>query len=175
MRSVSQAWRLARADGGGDRQASEPEVDTSRTRQATWTGICSAAITVTAWNRRLGHHRSDQLHRTPHRLQFGLQLGDAALGRDQLGLLAAAQARLETPIDAVLPAPGGDRLVADAQHLGDLSDRPAGLDQVQHLAAELGWIPASSHAAPRSVGSTESNNTTPLKSGKTTSGDHDRR
>jgi hypothetical protein len=73
--------------------------------------VCSAAITVTAWNRLWGHHLSDQLHRTPHRAQFGLQFGDAALGRDQLGLLAAGQARFQAAADAVLPAPGVDRLV----------------------------------------------------------------
>jgi hypothetical protein len=36
---------------------------------------------------------------------------DAALGRGQLGLLGAGQARFETLIDAVLAAPAVDRLV----------------------------------------------------------------
>jgi hypothetical protein len=108
--------------------------------------MCSAAITATAWNRLLGHHLSDQLHRPPHRPQLGLQLSNPALGRGQLGLLAAGQARFQAAVDAVLAAPGVDRLIADAQRLGDLGDRPPGLDQVQDLAAELGWIPASSHA-----------------------------
>jgi hypothetical protein len=108
----------------------------------------SAAITATAWNRLLGHHLSDQLHRPAHRLQLGLQLGDPPLGRDQLALLGAGQARFQAAVDAVLAAPGVDRLVADAKRLGDLGDRPSGLDQVQDLAAELRWIPASSHAAP---------------------------
>jgi hypothetical protein len=107
--------------------------------------MCSAAITATAWNRLLGHHLSDQLHRMPHRLQLGLQLGDAALGRGQLGLLRARQAGFQATVDAVLAPPGVDRLIADAQRLGDLGDRSAGLDQVQDPAAELGWIPASSH------------------------------
>jgi hypothetical protein len=71
----------------------------------------SAAITLTAWNRLLGHHLSDQLQRATHRAQLGLQLSDPALGRGQLALLGAGQARLETPVDAVLPAPGVDRLV----------------------------------------------------------------
>ena len=108
--------------------------------------MCSAAITATAWNRLLGHHLSDQLHRPPHRLQLGLQLDDAALGHGQLGLLAAGQARFQAPVDAVLTPPAVDRLAADAQRLGDLGDRPAGLDQAQHLTAELGRIPASPHA-----------------------------
>jgi hypothetical protein len=46
-------------------------------------------------------------------MQFGLQLSDAAFGRGQLALLGAGQARLETPVDAVVAPPGGDRLVAD--------------------------------------------------------------
>jgi hypothetical protein len=74
-------------------------------------------------------------------MQLGLQLGDAALGRAQLGLLAAGQAGFQAAVDAVLAAPGLDRLVGDPQCLGDLSYRPAGLDQVQDLAAELGRIP----------------------------------
>jgi hypothetical protein len=41
----------------------------------------------------------------------GLQLGDAALGHGQLGLPAAGQDRLETPIDVVLASPAVDRLV----------------------------------------------------------------
>jgi hypothetical protein len=58
------------------------------------------------------------------------------------------QASVNTAVDAVLAPPAVDRRLADAKRLGDLGDRPAGLDQVQHLAAELGRIPASSHAAP---------------------------
>jgi hypothetical protein len=108
--------------------------------------MCSAAITVTAWNRLWGHHLSDQLHRPAHRLQLGLQLGDAALSRDQLGLLAAGQARFQAAVDAVLAPPGVDRLIADAQRLGNLGDRSASLDQVQDLAAKLRRIAASSHA-----------------------------
>jgi hypothetical protein len=50
-------------------------------------------------------------HDPAAKAQLGLQLDDTALGRGQLGLLAAGQARLQTPIDAVLPAPAVDRLV----------------------------------------------------------------
>jgi hypothetical protein len=130
--------------------------------------MCSAAITVTAWNLLWGHHLSDQLHRTPHRLQLGLQLGDAAFSRDQLGLLAAGQARFQAAVDAVLAPPGVDRLIADAQRLGNPGDRSASLDQVQDLAAELGWIPRRPMLRSSRLGSTESNNATPLKRGKTT-------
>jgi hypothetical protein len=38
IRSAGQAWRTDRGDGVRARQASEPEVDTSRTRQATLMG-----------------------------------------------------------------------------------------------------------------------------------------
>jgi hypothetical protein len=113
--------------------------------------MCSAAITATAWNRRLGHHLSDQLHGAAHRPQLGLQLRDPPPGRGQLALLGTGQARFHAAVDAVLAAPGVDRLIADAQRLGDLGDRPASLDQVQHLAAELRRIPALSHATLLSV------------------------
>jgi hypothetical protein len=43
----------------------------------------------------LGHHLSDQLHRPPGGVQLGLQLGDAALGLGQFGLLATGQAGLQ--------------------------------------------------------------------------------
>jgi hypothetical protein len=82
--------------------------------------MCSAAIPLTAWNRLWGHHLADRLHHPAHRVQFGLQLGDAALGRGQLGLLATAQARFQAAVDAVLAAPGVDRLVADLQVPGDV-------------------------------------------------------
>ena len=39
-----------------------------------------------------------------------------------------------------------------SKRLGELGDRPPGLDQVQDLAAELGWIPPSFHAGLLSVG-----------------------
>jgi hypothetical protein len=108
--------------------------------------MCSAAITAAAWNRLWGHHLSDLLHRPAHRLQLGLQLGDPAFGRGQLALLATGQPRFQAAVDAVLAAPGVDRLVADAKRLGDLGDRAASLDQIQDLAAELRRIPASCHA-----------------------------
>jgi hypothetical protein len=91
----------------------------------------SAAITAAAWNRLWGHHLSDQLHGAAHRPQLGLQLRDPAFGRGQLALLSTGQARFQAAVDAVLAAPGVDRLIADAQRLGDLGDRPPGLDQVQ--------------------------------------------
>jgi hypothetical protein len=137
--------------------------------------MCSAAITVTAWNRLLGHYLSDQLHRSSGGVQLVLQLGDAALGRGQLGPLGAGQARLMIPIDAVLPTPAADRLAADPKRLGDLSDWPAGLDQVQHFAAELRRVTAPPHAAPlgwqhgiQQQDSTEPGTTTPVNPGRFT-------
>jgi heme-degrading monooxygenase HmoA len=76
----------------------------------------------------------------------------AVLYPEDVRYLAAGQAGFQAAVDAVLAAPGVDRLAADAQRLGDLGDRPASLDQVQDLAAELGWVPASSHAALLLVG-----------------------
>jgi hypothetical protein len=107
--------------------------------------MCSAAITVTAWNLLWGH-LSDQLHRAAGGARLGLQLGDAALGHRQLTLLGAGQPWLKTAVDPVLAAPGVDRLGADPQRLGDLGERPAGVDQIQDLAAKLRRIAPSSHA-----------------------------
>jgi hypothetical protein len=45
--------------------------------------------------------------------QLGLQLGDPAAGRHQFVVLVAAQARQQALVDAVLAAPGVDRLGAD--------------------------------------------------------------
>jgi hypothetical protein len=42
--------------------------------------------------------------------QLGLQLGDPTAGRRQLVVLGAAQARQRALVDAVLAAPGVDRL-----------------------------------------------------------------
>jgi hypothetical protein len=70
----------------------------------------------------------------------------AGSSRTPFRLLGPGQARLQATVDAVLPPSGVDRLGADPKRLGDLGDRPAGLDQVQHLAAELRRIAASSHA-----------------------------
>jgi hypothetical protein len=46
--SVSQTWRIERADGARLRQSKYEDSGTSRTRQATWIGRPSAAITEMA-------------------------------------------------------------------------------------------------------------------------------
>jgi hypothetical protein len=109
--------------------------------------MASAAVTWTAWKRLWGS-TSRTSSTAAGRAQLGLQLGDAALGRRQLALFGAAQARLKAPVDAVLAPPGVDRLAPDPQRLGGLGARPGGLDQVQHLAARLRRIAALS--PPRS-------------------------
>ena len=55
-------------------------------------------------------------------MQLGLQLGDAALGRDQFDALGAGQARFEATVNAALPPPGVDRLGVDPKRLGDLGE-----------------------------------------------------
>src|SRR4028119_1366859 len=100
--------------------------------------------------------------------QLGLQLGDALLGRLQLRLLHRRQSRLEALVDAVLSAPGVDRLVTDPQGLGHIGDRAPCLHQVEHLAAELRRISTPPHAAPPTAQEpSESSNPTPANRGHT--------
>ncbi len=108
------AW----ADLVRDLTAARAEVPS--TRVATWTGSPSSAITAMASNRLLGHHLPQQLTGPPMHRQLRLQLGDSALGRGQLGLLRRRQPRHQPAVDAVLPAPGVDRLGADAEVANDI-------------------------------------------------------
>jgi hypothetical protein len=64
-----------------------------------------------------GHHLPQQLRGPPMHRQLGLQGGDPPPGDLQFGLLCGGQSRLEPLVDAVLPAPGVDRLITDAQRL----------------------------------------------------------
>jgi len=98
-------------------------------------------------------HLLQQLGGAARDRQLGLQLDDPTPRRHQLLVLVAAQAREQALVDAVLAPPGGDRLGADPQRLGDLGDRPSGLGEVQDLAAELRWVAASSDAVLLSSGS----------------------
>ncbi|MEV0406011.1 hypothetical protein [Actinoallomurus sp. NPDC050550] len=61
---------------------------------------------MTASNLLLEHHIAHQLDRTPTHRQLGLQPDDPALGRSEFCLFLAGQARLQAPVDAVLPPPG---------------------------------------------------------------------
>lgn len=56
--------------------------------------------------------------------QLSLQLGDPPARGDQLSRIAAGDARYLPGIDEVLTAPVPDRLVAYAEELGHLGDRP---------------------------------------------------
>jgi hypothetical protein len=58
--------------------------------------------------------------------------------------------------------------------LGDLSDRPAGLHQVQHLRRNSGGYPRLPTLRSCRLGSTEPNNTTPPAGGKTKSSSYRR-
>jgi hypothetical protein len=130
--------------------------------------MCSAAITLTASNLLLGHHLSHQLDRAAHHVQLGLQLGDAALRRGKFGLLGAGQAGYQATVDAVLPPPCVDRLVADPQVSRDVGHRPTRLDQIHHLAPELRRIATPSHATLlQDRVAPESNNSPPENPGQT--------
>ena len=71
------------------------------------------------------------------RIQQDGQWRDPTAGGRQFFLLRAAQPWSQPFVDAVPAAPGVDRLGADPQGLGNLSDRPSGLDHVEDLTAEL--------------------------------------
>jgi hypothetical protein len=83
------------------------------------------------------HRLLEQLAGTLVDRQLGLQLRDPTPGRCQLCLLRRGQSWLVAGVDAVLPAPGVDRLVADLEVMRDLRDRAASLEQVEDLATEL--------------------------------------
>jgi len=78
-------------------------------------------------------------------LELGLELTDALLRRDELGALPRSETWLETPVYAVLPAPGVDRLTADAKIARDICHLATGLDEVEHATAKLRWVTLSSH------------------------------
>ena len=90
-----------------------------------------------------GFHAIELLRRVPVDGQLALQLGDTPTRGGRLGVLAARDTRDPPGVDQVLTTSHMDRLVADAERLGDLLDRTAGLDQVQDLAAELGRMGTS--------------------------------
>jgi hypothetical protein len=69
------------------------------------------------------------------------------LRRGQLRAFGRRRARFESAFDAVLTPPRVDRLRADPQVASDIRDLAAGVDQIQHPAAELRRIAPSSHAA----------------------------
>jgi hypothetical protein len=68
--------------------------------------------------------------------QLGLQLGNAPLGGRQLRLLSAGRPGNKPLVNAVLAPPGIDRLLADPQTPGDVSDPAPGLNKIKDLSAE---------------------------------------
>ncbi len=90
----------------------------------------------------------EQLGRSAMHGELGFEVSDALASCDKLCLLGRRQPGLETTVDAVLAPPRVDRLVADAQVLGDLGDLAAGVDQVEHTTPELGRVATPSHAVP---------------------------
>jgi hypothetical protein len=78
--------------------------------------------------------------------QLRLELPDPLARRDQLSLLRRGQTHLEPTVDAVLAPPRVDRLVADPQIVGDLSDLAPSLDQIEHTTPKLRRVAPSPHA-----------------------------
>lgn len=76
-----------------------------------------------------------------------LQLRVPTPARGHLGVVGGGHAPIVVGIGGFLPAPGADRLVADLQVVGRLSDGPTGLKQVEDLTAKLGWV-TSRHRTP---------------------------
>jgi hypothetical protein len=72
------------------------------------------------------HRLSQQFGGSPGDGQLGLQLGDPAAGGDQFMMVGGGHAGLQPVVDAVLPAPVVDRLIADLQVFGNLLDSPSG-------------------------------------------------
>src|SRR3954452_12917221 len=86
--------------------------------------------------------------------QFGLEFSDTPAGLAQLGQLGGRDAGHLAVVDRFLPPPDVDRLTADLQIVRELGDGPTGLQQVEDLPAELGWI-ASRHRSPQGAPSIE--------------------
>jgi len=87
---------------------------------------------------------------------FGLKLGDAPEGRDQLGVLAAGRSRQLPGVDQMLPPSDVDRLLSDGRVGGDLSHQTAWGDQIKDLAEALGGIPLR-HRSSDPLGSEDRN------------------
>ncbi|HEV2633805.1 MAG TPA: hypothetical protein VGX23_01590 [Actinocrinis sp.] len=140
MTSVRNAWRSDRAEVVCFFHRCYPDSEVRSTRAASCTGSPSSAITVMASNRLVGAPPRRAAPRRAGGWQLLLELGDAPPGRDQLGVLAAGDARRLAGVDQVLAAPVIDGLVADAEHLGDLLDRPGRLSRpFARIDREMAW------------------------------------
>lgn len=85
---------------------------------------------------------------------LGLELGDPPTRCGQLGVLAVGRTRKLPGVDQLLVAPDIDRLFADVEIGGDLRDPTVGGEQIEDLAAELGWIPLGTELVILSTGRT---------------------
>ena len=81
----------------------------------------------------------DQHRSTQRRPKAAPSRAEAEL-REHLRDFSRCHPRLGWRKAHVLVAPVVDRLARHTELLGNLSDRTTGLDQIQHLAAELRWI-----------------------------------
>lgn len=59
--------------------------------------------------------------------------GDPLLRRGQFCLLRARQTRNQPTVDAILPAPAVDGLLADLEIMRNVGDAAAGLDEIENL------------------------------------------
>jgi RHS repeat-associated protein len=75
-----------------------------------------------------------------------LKVTDPLVRGCQCRLLRRAHAGNQSTVNAVLPAPVVNRLIADPEIMSDLRDRANGLDQMRHPTTELDRISTSSHA-----------------------------
>lgn len=99
-----------------------------------------------------GHHLMDRLPRPAGGREFSLELVDPPSGFGRLGFLAGAQAMFPSLVDTVMQGPSVDHLVTDDRLRGNLGHWPATSHQLQHFAAEIGWIASASwggRPAPR--------------------------
>lgn len=74
--------------------------------------------------------------------QLRLQFGDPPSCGYELGLDLAGRSGTLPGVDEMLTTPDIDRLFTDAKVMGDLPDRPTGVDKIKDFAAELGRVTA---------------------------------
>nr|WP_235618371.1 hypothetical protein [Streptomyces sp. CB02400] len=72
--------------------------------------------------------------------RFRLQFGNPSSGDHELSPVLAGRPGQLPGVDEVLTSPDVDRLLADAETVSDLPDRPAGIDEIEDLAPELGRV-----------------------------------
>jgi hypothetical protein len=94
-----------------------------------------------------GHRFLQQLLGSAFRSELSFQDVDPPTGCDELSALDARESWKLSPVDPILLTPVVDAGAADAEIVGDLGDASSRCQQVQYLAAELGWV-APRHAAP---------------------------